>query len=105
MEVDGVDATGLPKPSRRTLRDLELEMGADYTFDLQEHWDLEDEDWKKDKIPEIFNGRTIADFVDPDILVKLEALEKEEEARELAGVYDSDIEDDETVELREKAAK
>ncbi len=32
----------------------------------------------------------MADFVDPDIARKLEELEKEEEARERAGVYDND---------------
>ena len=30
-------------------------------------------------MPELLNGKNIADFVDPDILEKLEALEREEE--------------------------
>jgi nucleolar GTP-binding protein len=40
---------------------------------------LEKEEWKYDHIPEILDGKNIGDFVDKDILEKLEALEKEEE--------------------------
>jgi nucleolar GTP-binding protein len=40
---------------------------------------LENDDWKYDQVPELLNGKNIADFVDPDILQKLEALEREEE--------------------------
>ena len=40
-------------------------------------------------IPEHWHGHNIADYIDPDIKEKLEALEKEEEERERAGVYDS----------------
>ena len=46
----------------------------------REHFDLEEPDWKEDAVPEIINGKNIADFVDSDILKKLEALEKEEES-------------------------
>ena len=58
-------------------------------------------------IPEVWNGHNVADYVDPDILEKLEELEREEEAREKAGVYDSDMEDDdeETKEIHELAEK
>ena len=44
-----------------------------------EHYLLENIDWKYDKIPEIMNGKNIADFVDKDILNKLEEIEKEEQ--------------------------
>lgn len=63
---------------------------------------LENEEWKYDMIPEIMDGKNIADFVDKDILQKLDALEKEEEilekAREmeLNGISDEEILDDET---------
>ncbi len=43
-----------------------------------------------DTIPEIVNGKNIADFVDPDIAEKLEALEREEEKLEAEGYYESD---------------
>lgn len=42
---------------------------------------LKDE-WKYDIMPEIYNGKNIADFVDADILQKLDELEKEEEMLE-----------------------
>lgn len=51
---------------------------------------LENDDWKNDIIPEIINGKNIADFIDPDIAEKLEALEREEEKLEAEGFYASD---------------
>ena len=43
-----------------------------------------------DIIPEIMEGKNIADFIDPDIAEKLEALEREEEQLQAQGYYDSD---------------
>lgn len=40
---------------------------------------MENIDWRYDIVPEIMDGKNIADFVDSDILKKIEALEKEEE--------------------------
>merc|ERR1712168_1764699 len=42
---------------------------------------------------EIYLGKNVADFIDPDIMKKLEELEKEEELREAAGLYDSESEE------------
>jgi len=67
---------------------------------------LANDDWKYDIIPEIIEGKNIADFVDPDILEKLEALEAEEEKLEAEGFYDEsdeDIEDEEDIAVREAA--
>ncbi|XP_033116875.1 nucleolar GTP-binding protein 1-like [Anneissia japonica] len=93
------------KPARKLLRDVELEMGDDYVVDLRKHWLVKEEE-RYDEIPDIWMGHNIADYVDPEIDAKLEALEKEEEMREAAGVYDSDSsdEDDEMVEIRKTAA-
>ena len=55
-------------------------------FDL-EWWDLKNPEEKEDVIPEVWYGHNIADYVDPDILTKLDELEKEEELREEAGFY------------------
>jgi nucleolar GTP-binding protein len=41
-------------------------------------------------MPEIMDGKNIADFIDPDILEKLEALEREEEKLEADGFYDGE---------------
>lgn len=51
-------------------------------------------------IPEIWEGHNIADFVDPEIQKKLADLLAEEELREKAGEYESDLDsdDDETKE-------
>ena len=51
---------------------------------------LSNPDWKEDIIPEIMNGKNIADFIDPDILEKLEALEREEEKLEGDGFYENE---------------
>ena len=51
---------------------------------------LANPEWKEDIIPEIMDGKNIADFIDPDILEKLEALEREEEQLEANGFYDSE---------------
>lgn len=40
---------------------------------------LENPDWNYDVIPELFNGKNIIDFVDPDIEEKLAQLEAEED--------------------------
>uniref|UniRef100_A0A3Q2CP35 Nucleolar GTP-binding protein 1 n=1 Tax=Cyprinodon variegatus TaxID=28743 RepID=A0A3Q2CP35_CYPVA len=94
MEVDA--------PKRKLERDLEMELGDDYILDLQKYWDLMNEDEKQDKIPEVWEGHNIADYIDPDIMRKLEELEKEEELKERAGEYESDeaSEDEEMQEIR-----
>jgi nucleolar GTP-binding protein len=66
---------------RKTARDLMWENGGPGVWapDYREIYDLQDESWRFDKIPEIMDGKNIVDFVDPDILAKLEQLEREEE--------------------------
>merc|ERR1719150_3306105 len=93
-------------PRRKTERELEVELGDDYIVDLQKNYDLP-EDQKYDVIPETWQGHNIADFVDPDIMEKLEALEREEEARERAGFYDSEEseEDESYAEIKDLANK
>merc|ERR1719379_1273955 len=93
-------------PKRKTEREIELEMGDEYIVDLKKNFDLP-ADQKYDIIPETWQGHNIADYVDPDIMEKLEALEKEEEARERAGYYDSDEseEDESYAEIKELATK
>ncbi|XP_017351539.1 nucleolar GTP-binding protein 1 [Ictalurus punctatus] len=97
MEVD--------TPKHKLERDLEIELGDDYTLDLQKYWDLMNADEKHDKIPEIWEGHNIADYIDPEIMKRLADLEKEEELREQAGEYDSneESEDEEMQEIRHLA--
>ena len=96
---DSRETTALPK-KKKLERDIELEMGDDYFLDLRKHYQLEEEEEKYDSIPEIFQGRNVADYIDPEILERLEELEREEEMREKAGVYDSEPEDEETLRTR-----
>ncbi|ROT38608.1 nucleolar GTP-binding protein 1 [Sodiomyces alkalinus F11] len=86
-------------PDRPKLsRDVEAENGGAGVFnvDLRADYLLKNPEWKYDKVPEIFNGMNVADFIDPEIDAKLAALEEEEERLEAEGFYDSDEElDDE----------
>lgn len=107
-------ATGLRKKydaqdpeRRRTERDDQDEKGGAgvYNIDTKKRYMLENDEWKYDVIPEVRNGKNIADFIDPDILEKLEALEMEEEKLEQDGFYDEseEEEDDEAKDIREAA--
>ena len=80
--------------------------------DLTEQYMLANDDWKTDIIPEIMDGKNVAEFYDPDIMAKLDALEKEEEALLDATAMEpdsTDSEDEETLatvkKIRDKKAK
>ena len=50
-----------------------------YYFPLREEFKLENPEWKYDIWPEFMDGKNVFDFVDKDILKKVQELEKEEE--------------------------
>ena len=91
----------------RLARDVEEAEGGPgvYNVNLKDRYLLEDEDWKQDKVPEVFDGMNVYDYIDPDIETKLQALEEEEEKLEADGYYESDesLEDEEEAEIRVKA--
>ncbi|KAG3292773.1 GTPBP4 [Ictidomys tridecemlineatus] len=60
------------EPKKKRERDLEREMGDDYILDLQKYWDLMNSSEKYDKIPEIWEGHNVADYIDPAIMKKWE---------------------------------
>ena len=62
MAVEGA------QPKRKLAKEIENEMGEDYYMDMRQHWDLRNKDEKHDIIPEIFLGKNVADFIDPDIM-------------------------------------
>ena len=66
---------------KKTARDLMWENGGPGVWapDYRELYDLADPEWRFDAIPEIIDGKNIADYIDPDIAARLEALEQEEE--------------------------
>ncbi|KAI9511196.1 hypothetical protein F5148DRAFT_1274418 [Russula earlei] len=95
-------------PDRRKLeRDIELEEGGAgvYNVNLKKDYMLASDEWKNDVIPEIMDGKNIADFIDPDIAEKLEALEREEEMLEAEGYYDEHEEMFDSEDEREATAK
>ena len=95
-------------PERRRLaRDIEEENGGAgvYNVNLKDQYKLDDDDWKYDRIPEVYDGKNVYDFIDPDIETKLAALEDEEDQLEANGYYDTDdsIEDADEANIRMKA--
>lgn len=105
MQVTNADGETLAK--KKTERDLEVELEEDYHLDLRKTWDLENNDERYDVLPEVHRNKNVADFIDPDIMEKLEELEREEEARDQAGFYDLDEseDDEETTAIRKLAKK
>eukprot|EP00250_Pteridium_aquilinum_P003663 c13972_g1_i1 orf=232-2247(+) len=83
---------------RKLEKDLENENGGAgvYSANLRKMYILADEDWKEDIIPEIMDGHNVADFIDRDILQRLEEIDHEEGMREAKeGEEESDISEDE----------
>ncbi|KAH7888986.1 P-loop containing nucleoside triphosphate hydrolase protein [Phlebopus sp. FC_14] len=77
---------------KKLLRDVEAGEGGPgvYSINLKTDYIHANPEWKMDTMPEIMDGKNIADFIDPDIAEKLEALEREEEKLEADGFYESD---------------
>lgn len=97
-------------PERRMLaKDVEAQNGGPgvYNVDLKEDYNLENPEWKHDKVPEVLDGKNVYDYIDPDIDAKLAELEKEEERLEAEGYYDEDEEltDEEDRKVLEDASK
>ncbi len=75
-----------------------------FPFASTAHWDLADPAQRYDSIIETVDGMNVADFIDPEIMQKLEELEAEEEARAEAGEYDTEEEDEDAKTTRARAA-
>ncbi|KAJ3351103.1 Nucleolar GTP-binding protein 1 [Kappamyces sp. JEL0680] len=88
-------------------KEIEVENGGAGVFsvDLKANYLLANDDWKYDTIPEIMDGKNIADFIDPEIEAKLEALEREEERLIAEGFYQSEeeMDDDEITAINDAA--
>eukprot|EP01035_Chromulina_nebulosa_P004953 gene4953-6727_t len=68
-----------------------------YVCDYRKYYDLQNDDWKFDTIPEFMDGKNVMDFFDPEIEDRLNALEEEEAQLEASGAYAAaaDSDDDE----------
>lgn len=108
--LDARAAEGKAAEKRKLEKDLENENGGAgvYSANLHKHYLLLDPDWKDDIVPEIMDGHNIADFVDPDILQRLDELEREEDERaaaaEAAGEDEDMSDEDMTTEETEALA-
>ncbi|KAL6199727.1 hypothetical protein ACLB2K_029510 [Fragaria x ananassa] len=78
------------KEKRTTEKDLENQNGGAgvYSASLKKNYILAHDEWKEDIMPEILDGHNVFDFVDPDILIRLEELEQEE------GLRQAEVDDD-----------
>ncbi|KAI9117964.1 hypothetical protein K1719_011106 [Acacia pycnantha] len=72
------------KEKRKTEKDLEDENGGAgvYSANLRKNYILANDEWKEDVLPEILDGHNVYDFIDPDILHRLEELEMEDGLRQ-----------------------
>uniref|UniRef100_A0A182PF33 Nucleolar GTP-binding protein 1 n=1 Tax=Anopheles epiroticus TaxID=199890 RepID=A0A182PF33_9DIPT len=98
-------AAKLEKRQRKLEKEIEQEMGDEYTLDLKKNYTTIPEEERYDVIPEFLNGVNIADYIDADIFEKLEELEREEGLRMDSGFYEPPpLNLDETLlEIREMA--
>jgi len=110
MIVDDELSNPDPLKVKKTIKEIEEENGGAgvYSYNWREHWELENDDWKYDDIPELFLGKNVMDYYDPEISSRLDALEVEEaeivaELGRNAGSEDVVMSDDEDEEIREMA--
>lgn len=71
------------RPKRITESEREWQLGGPgiYQANHRQTWDLENDEWVDDIIPEIMDGKNVHDYVDPNIIENLIELENEEEQR------------------------
>ena len=95
------------KIKNNRIKELMEQNGGDGVFFIpdREHFQLANPEWKNDVWPEFMDGKNVFDFVDPDIMSKLEVLEREEDEHrnkmEAQGQFE-DESDEESSELDEE---
>eukprot|EP00792_Barthelona_sp_PAP020_P005127 TRINITY_DN2510_c0_g1_i1.p1 TRINITY_DN2510_c0_g1~~TRINITY_DN2510_c0_g1_i1.p1 ORF type:complete len:571 (-),score=170.21 TRINITY_DN2510_c0_g1_i1:113-1825(-) len=77
------DPSLIENPIEVYAKDLQRLSGGAGSYAPDKKYYLEDEEWTNDPIPEIYNGKNVADFVDREINEKMNALENQEQEREL----------------------
>lgn len=65
-----------------------------YVCDYRKYYQLEDDEWRFDTIPEFMDGKNVTDFFDADIEDRLNALEAEEAELEAKHAYTVEDEDE-----------
>jgi len=81
QDGDDEEMMELSDDKKKTAREQMWENGGPGVWapDYREQYDLKNPEWRFDDIPQILDGRNIADYIDPDIDAKLAMLEKEED--------------------------
>eukprot|EP00571_Detonula_confervacea_P002392 CAMPEP_0172313024 /NCGR_PEP_ID=MMETSP1058-20130122/19130_1 /TAXON_ID=83371 /ORGANISM="Detonula confervacea, Strain CCMP 353" /LENGTH=732 /DNA_ID=CAMNT_0013026607 /DNA_START=128 /DNA_END=2326 /DNA_ORIENTATION=- len=106
-EDDMMDGGASTVARKKTARELMWENGGPGVWapDYREQYDLDDPEWRFDAIPQILDGKNIADYVDPDIDAKLQLLEEEEERlqAEYTAANMEKMDDDASLDEMEKA--
>jgi nucleolar GTP-binding protein len=74
-----------------------------YVCDYRKYYQLEDDEWKYDPIPEFMDGKNVMDFFDADIEERLRALEEEEATLEQQGAYAPEEDDEDDIDEEEMA--
>ncbi|PPR87758.1 hypothetical protein GOBAR_AA32930 [Gossypium barbadense] len=94
------------KEKRKTEKELEDENGGAgvYSASLRKNYILANDEWKEDTMPEILDGHNVYDFIDPDILLRLEELEREEGLRQAEEEGDDFEMDGQELSLEEQEA-
>ncbi|MBA0784569.1 hypothetical protein Gotri_025738, partial [Gossypium trilobum] len=94
------------KEKRKTEKELEDEYGGAgvYSASLRKNYILANDEWKEDTMPEILDGHNVYDFIDPDILLRLEELEREEGLRQVEEEGDDFEMDGQELSLEEQEA-
>ncbi|KAH1114508.1 hypothetical protein J1N35_007886 [Gossypium stocksii] len=94
------------KEKRKTEKELEDENGGAgvYSASLRKNYILANDEWKEDTMPEILDGHNVYDFIDPDILLRLEELEREEGLRQAEEEGDDFVMDGQELSLEEQEA-
>ena len=84
----------------KSIKEIENENGGPgvFNFDIRQHWNLKNNEWRNDPIPQFYDGRNISDFYHQiDIDKKLNDLEIEEK-KQLNEFMEIDVEKEENYE-------
>merc|ERR1712130_955353 len=89
------------KKDKKSIKQIENEQGGPgvFNFDTRQHWNLKNDEWKFDPIPQFYDGHNIADFYQKNIDKELNDLEEEEEKREMNDLMMIDQNEDDQHEL------
>eukprot|EP01084_Bolivina_argentea_P065029 118547_1 len=71
--------------NKKSIKEVESENGGPgvFNFDIRNHWNLKNEEWRYDPIPQFYDGKNVNDFYQKNIVKQLNDLENEEIKNEI----------------------